>query len=69
MAMKNFSGGGSGTGQAAKGDAAAAKKVANVSGSATTNKPQSAYNSELECDQVDSGAAGGKGYYGDRNGR
>ncbi len=65
--MKNFSGGGSGTGISAKGDASAAKSVANVgSGPATTNKPQSSYNSEAACKQVDSGEAGGKDYYSDR---
>lgn len=69
MKKSSFSGGGSGTGIAAKGDAAAVKAVANKPGSANTNKPQSSYNSEAECDQVDSGAAGHKGYYGDRNGR
>lgn len=69
--MKNssFSGGGSGTGIKATGDASAVKAVATKPGSANTNKPQSSYNSELSCDQVDSGAAGHKGYYGDRNGR
>lgn len=69
MAMKNFSGGGTGTGIAAKGDASAAKAVANKPGSATTNKPQSSYNSMAECGQVDKGAAGGKGYYSDRSGK
>ena len=69
MKKASFSGGGSGTGIKATGDAAAAKAVATKPGSANTNKPESSYNSMARCSQVDMGAAGHKGYNSERDGR